>query len=202
MHLVLDKLADVVVQEALFLYGVRDKVEWVQRELEWIQSFLKDADTKRHKNERVKKWVKEIQEVGYLIENTIETFLMEVGGGRMEGLQNVLKRIGKMPMKLVKKHKIGNQLDKIQQRLREITENRTIFGIEGLQASGGASVEQPIRPFVNPDIDETEVVGFLVDKKTIVDQLIDTNNTRRAVISIVGAGGSGKTTLAKEVYKK
>ncbi|XP_078161570.1 disease resistance protein RPM1-like [Carex rostrata] len=46
-----------------------------------------------------------------------------------------------------------------------------------------------------------EVVGFDKEKKTIVNQLIDPKDTRRAVISIVGAGGSGKTTLAKEVYK-
>jgi ATPase subunit of ABC transporter with duplicated ATPase domains len=201
LRIVLGKLADGLVQEALFLYGVHDKVERVQRDLTWIQAFLKDADTKRHKDERVKKWVNEVQEVGYLIEDVLDKFLAEVGGGKPEGLCNKLKRIGKMPMKLIAKHKLGNEIDKIQQRLREIKENTTMYGIEGLKETSGASVEQPIRPFVHPDIDETEVVGFEVDRKIIVDQLIDTNITWRSVVSIVGAGGSGKTTLAKEVYK-
>ncbi|XP_078149231.1 disease resistance protein RPP13-like [Carex rostrata] len=202
VNLVLGKMADVVVQEALFLYGVRDKVERVQRDLKWIQSFLKDADAKRHKDERVKQWVNEVQEVGYLIEDVLDKFLVEVGGGRREGLYNKLKRIGKMPMKLISKHKVGSEIDNIQKRLSEIKENKQMYGLEGLEeTSSGASVEQPMRPFSSPDIDEMEVVGFNVQRKTIVDQLIDTNITRRAVISIVGAGGSGKTTLAKEVYK-
>ncbi|XP_078153803.1 disease resistance protein RPP13-like [Carex rostrata] len=203
VNIVLRKLADEVVQEAVFLYGVRDKVERVQRDLTWIQSFLKDAVTKHHKNETVKKWVNEVQEVGFLIEDVLEKILAEVGGGsRPEGLRNTLKRIGKMPMKPIAKHKLSKEIDKIHQRLHEINENKKMFGIEGLEAtSSGASVEQPIRLSIHPDIDDLEVVGFEVERKTIVDQLIDTNITRRSVISIVGTGGSGKTTLAKMVYK-
>ncbi|XP_078150450.1 putative disease resistance RPP13-like protein 3 [Carex rostrata] len=202
VNLVLVKLSEAVVQEALFLSRVRDKVQRVQRDLKWIQSFLKDAETKRHKDERVKQWVNEVQEVGYLIEDVLEKFLTEVGGGRSEGLPSILKKIGKMPMKLISKHKVGNEIDQIRERLREIKENTTMYKIEGLkESSSGASVKLPIRLFLNPDIDDMEVVGFEVDKKIIVDKLFDTNITRRSVISIVGAGGSGKTTLAKDVYK-
>ncbi|XP_078173450.1 disease resistance protein RPP13-like [Carex rostrata] len=203
VNLVLGKLADAVVQEALSLYGVRDKAEKVQRQLEWIQAFLKDADAKRHKDERVKQWVKEVREVGDLIEDVLDKFLEEVGRGKPEGLRNVLKRIGKMPVKMISKHKLGSEIDKINQRIFEITENRKKYGIEELKesSSAGVSVMLPIRPFVHPDIDELEVVGFEVDKKTIVKQLTDTNTMRRAVITIVEAGGSRKTTLAKEVYK-
>ncbi|XP_078161624.1 disease resistance protein RPP13-like [Carex rostrata] len=201
VKLVLGKLGDAVVEEAFFLYGVRDKVERVQRDLTWIQSFLKEADAKCHKNERVKTWVNEIQEAGYLIEDVLEKFLVEVGGGRREGLCNKLKMIGKMPMKLISEHKVGSEIDKIQKRLSEIKDNKEKYGLDLEETSSGASVEQPIRPFFNPDIDEMEVVGFDKEKKTIVNQLIDPKDTRRAVISIVGAGGSGKTTLAKKVYK-
>ncbi|XP_078161816.1 disease resistance protein RPP13-like [Carex rostrata] len=201
VKLVLGKLSDAVVQEAFFLYGVRDKVERVRRDLTWIQSFLKAADAQRHKNEMVTKWVNEIQEVGDLIDDVLEKFLLEIGEGRREGLFNKLKWIGKMPMKLISEHKVGSEIDKIQKRLSEIKENKEMYGLGLGETSSGAAVEQSIRPFFNPDIDEMEVVGFDIERKTIVKQLIDANITRRAMISIVGAGGSGKTTLAKEVYK-
>lgn len=114
MNLVLGKLVDAVVQEALFLYGVSDKVQRVRRELTWIQSFLKDADQKRYKDERVKHWLNEIKEVSFLIEDTLDKFLMEADGGRQEGLCNTLKRIGKKPMELIAKHKLGTEIHKIR----------------------------------------------------------------------------------------
>ncbi|XP_078169235.1 disease resistance protein RPP13-like [Carex rostrata] len=180
VNLVLVKLADALVQEALILHGVQEKVKWVQDQLEWIQCFLKDAETKSHKDNRVKKWVNDVQEVAYLIEDILEVSIS---------------------MNLMAKHKIAKKIDQVQKRLHEISENTKTYGIiEGLNETSSV-VEQHTRPFVNPDIDELEVVGLGVDMKTIVDQLIDTNITRRAVISIIGAGGSGKTTLAKKVYK-
>jgi hypothetical protein len=108
VNLVLGKLADEVVQKALTLYGVRDKAEEVERQLEWIRAFFKD--------ERVKQWVKEVQEVGDLIEDVLDNLLKEVGGRKPEGFPN-------MPMNLISKHKLSSEIDKIQKRIYEITKN-------------------------------------------------------------------------------
>jgi disease resistance protein RPM1 len=216
VNLVLGKLADAAIQEALSLCGVSEKVRWVQSELTWIQSFLKDADSKRPKDERVKCWVNEVREVGFLIEDALDKFLLEVEGeDGSEGLYNKLRRIGNMPWKtkMTAKHKIGAEIEDIQQRLLQISNSTTKYGIQGLKEKDSTSTSTstpasnsssslPIRPLVIPDLDKTEVIGFEADSKMIVDQLLDADTPRRSVISIVGAGGSGKTTLAKEVYKR
>ncbi|KAJ0986849.1 hypothetical protein J5N97_005205 [Dioscorea zingiberensis] len=73
---VLPKLGKLVAEEAIFLFGVREKFEWLERELKWIKSFLRDADAKRKKDERVKNWVDEVIDVSYQAEDATDSFLI------------------------------------------------------------------------------------------------------------------------------
>ncbi|KAG1327342.1 hypothetical protein COCNU_01G012760 [Cocos nucifera] len=77
--LVVKNLGDFLVQEAKFLYGVRDEVQWIKDELRQIQCFLKDADRKRKGNdEGVKNWVRDIRDIAYQAEDLIETFVLKI----------------------------------------------------------------------------------------------------------------------------
>jgi len=56
-----EKLGQLLVQEINFLREVRGDAEWLRTELSWMESFLKDADTKRRRgDERVKNWVRQV----------------------------------------------------------------------------------------------------------------------------------------------
>jgi disease resistance protein RPM1 len=46
-------------------------------------------------------------------------------------------------------------------------------------------------------VDEADVVGFEVTKKILIDWMIKARE-ERTVISVVGMGGQGKTTLVKK----
>ncbi|KAL5972327.1 hypothetical protein ACLOJK_041580 [Asimina triloba] len=53
----LQKLSEILLQEASFLLCVTDKVRSIRNKLEWMSSFLKDVDGMPRENGRAKLWV-------------------------------------------------------------------------------------------------------------------------------------------------
>ncbi|XP_058067578.1 putative disease resistance protein At1g50180 [Magnolia sinica] len=203
VSLVLRKLSDVLVQEAVSLYGVRDQVEWVERELRRMRCFLKDAHAKQSGDERVKNWVADVRDVAYDAEDVIDTFILKIEGHMRSGFVGFFKRCIFIHVELLARREVGNEIERIKNKIREMSASRLTYGItdvskveEGSSSRGESLHEQRQ---TSPLFGVTEVVGFEEDINILAGQLID-GDSRRCVVSVVGMGGLGKTTLAVKVH--
>ncbi|GLT60195.1 hypothetical protein SLA2020_329740 [Shorea laevis] len=72
-----ERLGNLLIEETLLLWSVRDQVQQMQTELKRIQCFLKDADKRQDEDASVRNWVSEIRNAAYDIEDVIDSFVLK-----------------------------------------------------------------------------------------------------------------------------
>ncbi|XP_002528440.2 putative disease resistance protein At1g50180 [Ricinus communis] len=196
-----DRISHLLIQEADLLLGVSNEVKLLRAELTRMQGFLQDADRKQEQDECVRNWVTEIRDAAYDAEDIINTFIIRVA--RREGGYFLEKLVPILSSRLYQ-YKISKLIKSIHGKIVDISSSMRSYGIyfngegDGSSTSTAKMNGQLRRSYLRV---EEELVSLKSCRKDVMDRLM-IEEERFRVVSIVGFGGLGKTTLAKKVYNQ
>ncbi|KAJ4716723.1 Disease resistance protein [Melia azedarach] len=195
------RLADLINQEAVFLHGVRDEIQWLQRELTRMQCFLKDADQRLDTDDGVRLWVSEVRDAAYDIEDIVDTFMLK-SAEEGRGFLASVKRYSCIFNRGVNLYGIGKDIEQLKQRIIDISRSTETYGIRTVgSVERSSNLTERFRHIrrTSSIAGNEQVVGFEENTTMLVEQLLK-DEQQLSVISILGMGGLGKTTLARKLF--
>ncbi|XP_004499777.1 disease resistance protein RPM1 [Cicer arietinum] len=211
VSLVLQEICQFLLEKRTLLTGIEKEFTDIKDELESIHAFLKDADKRAADeggvggaDEGVKTWVKQLREASFRIEEVIDEYNMyEAKRVNNSGFLGTFQMIMSMMTSMSPRHQICSELQDIKSSIGRIKERSSRFEFKSESESGSSRGTKAPRigdPRMAPYfIEETQVVGFESPRDELVSCLVDGNN-ELMLVSVVGMGGLGKTTLAKHVF--
>nr|GMD54460.1 putative disease resistance protein RGA3 [Ipomoea batatas] len=198
-----------VVQELRAALGVEKEIKNLSSKLNKIRAVLNDAERRSFKDESVKLWVEEIKDLCYDVEDVVDEWSTKTRRQQRERSSSEVAGSCSsfLPCcfhfkKIVMHRDIANKIKELDSRLGRITKEKDQFNF---LAVASLHPDQELKRVTTPfDVDATEIQGRKSDASALISKLVENNNNNNngppVVISIVGAGGIGKTTLAQLVY--
>ncbi|KAK2970641.1 hypothetical protein RJ640_012229 [Escallonia rubra] len=205
---ILSKVLPLVANEASLAWGFKGELKRLARRLNMIQDLLSDAESKELTLSSVKTWLKSLKAVAYDADTVLDEFSYELLRRQVAVRDQIKYKVrdsfspSKNPLlfhlKMAHKIKAINlSLDDIYNEAKEIG----LKAVDLINSSAGAGRQEVLA--THPGLgDSEEIVGRATDVSMVADMLLMPNNENGLpVISIVGMGGQGKTTLAKLICK-
>ncbi|XP_022717256.1 putative disease resistance RPP13-like protein 1 [Durio zibethinus] len=205
-QLLFDKLVDTALNFVTDHKQVSKQLKEWESKLPDILAVLNDAEHKQIKDELVKKWLADLQDLAYDAGDILDEFAYEA-------LRLKLQQKTQAQASRSKKRKFSAtsftfcnemipKIKEINSRLDGLENRRSILGLTKT-SEGASSTRMKTRLQPTSVMDETVAYVGRDDEKREILELLKSNNGPEdgvSVISIVGFGGMGKTTLAQLVY--
>lgn len=159
---------------------------------------------KQENYEAVREWLQKLREVVYDADDILDEFASKalqhkIQTSNRKQVCNFFIWTTKM---VLFKHDMAGKIKEMRRRIDDIAKNRNDLHLVDVVVDGGTQFENRRGRETSSLVDKSRVFGREEERKELVDLLVSDKVCVEnvSVISIVGMGGIGKTTLAQLVY--
>ncbi|GLT64768.1 hypothetical protein SLA2020_372390 [Shorea laevis] len=198
----INKLISAIPDQINLPMSCKEELRTLKDRLTMIRALLQHAGERQVTNPAVKLWLERLRDVAREADDVLEEVAYENLKYKIE-IRNHMKRkvchFFSLSNPLIFQMKMAKKIKKIIASVDDINKEAQGFGLQPNLVGQGVE-QRRANPQTTSFCDVSQVVGRDDDVSRIVELLIDsTNQLPLCVISIIGMGGLGKTTLAQSV---
>ncbi|KAL6900855.1 hypothetical protein ACP4OV_005531 [Aristida adscensionis] len=200
MNPIISRLSTQLETEYVRLNGMHRQIAFLRDELSSMSNTLETVSESEEANPQVKEWMNQLRELSYDTEDCIEIFSHQLG--QVDTCDGFIHKIINKVITLKAHYHIGNQINELKERVLEVSDRRKRYKLDPSSSCSKSVAIDPRLPALFEEADRLVGVDSQVEK--LVKWLIEDTDLhpQRKVVSIVGFGGLGKTTLANQVFQK
>ncbi|XP_037423943.1 disease resistance protein Pik-2-like [Triticum dicoccoides] len=212
MKSLLGKLGSLLAQEYSLIRGVRGDIQYINDELATMQAFLGDLGSALDDHDRrLKSWMKQIRDMAYDMEDCVDDFAHRLpqdslSDARCSFIMTAVYEV----WTFWPRRDIASKISKLKIRAQHIAERRSRYGVDNPTRSSSRTEATHAVTYVIAEhlmarrqlIHTENPVGVKVDMDKLRGWLTKQDKgSHRVVVSLIGFGGVGKTTIAMALYR-